>query len=232
MKTVYLSPSTQDKNIGYADYGTEEIRMNQIADEVQKVLKEHRVIVYRNNLEMTLKDIVKDSNSKKPDIHFAIHSNACNGVSRGCEIFCHKFGGNGEKLAKAVYSEIEPLTPTKDRGIKEGANRFGKDKPLYETAYTFAPAALVEVAFHDNPKDAEWIISNITSIGIAIAKGILNYFEIPFQQQVNPAETEIDWLAKNGVISSPMYWKSKLMDVDYLDCLFIQMYKKMKGIGD
>lgn len=227
MKTVYLSPSTQDKNVGVANYGTEEIRMNQICDFVQKVLKEHGVIVYRNKPEMTLKEVVKDSNSKKPDIHFAIHSNACNGVSRGCEIFCHKLGGNGEKLAKAVYSEIEPLTPTKDRGIKEGANRFGKDKPLYETAYTNAPAALIEVAFHDNPKDAEWIINNIEAIATAIAKGILNYFEIPFQLPVNPAETAIDWLAKNGVISSPMYWKSKLNDVDYLDCLFIQIHNKI-----
>lgn len=232
MKTVYLSPSTQEKNVGVNNYGTEEIRMNQIADVVQKVLKGHGVIVYRNKPEMALKEVVKDSNSKKPNIHFAIHSNACNGISRGCEIFCHKFGGNGEKLAKAVYSELEPLTPTKDRGVKEGANRFGKDKPLYETAYTFAPAALVEVAFHDNPEDTEWIVDNITAIGSAIAKGILNYFDIPFQQSVNPAETAIDWLAKNGVISSPMYWKSKLKDTNYLDCLFIQVYKKMKGLGD
>lgn len=181
---VYLSPSTQEANVGYGNYGTEEIRMNQVTDFVEKVLKEYEITVYRNKPTMTITELVKDSNSKNPDAHIAIHSNAFNAQARGCVAFCHRFGGNGEKLTQAIYNEIEPLTPTKDRGIKESYNHFGEGKPLYEPAYTSAPCCLIEVAFHDNPDDAQWIMDNIETIGIAIAKGILKYFDIEYKTEM------------------------------------------------
>ncbi len=206
-KTIYLSPSTQEKNIGVGNYGTEEKRMNQVADVTERVLKKHGLVVYRNRPEMTLAQVVADSNNKKPDIHFAVHSNACSGNSRGCEVYCHKFGGNGEKLARAVYSEIEPNTPSSDRGVKEGCNHYGQGKPLYELAYTSASAALIEIAYHDNKDDAVWIINNIEVIGTVIAKGILKYFNIPFQKENSSLENDINILNKLGIITSPDYWR-------------------------
>ncbi len=206
-KTIYLSPSTQEKNIGVGNYGTEEKRMNQVADVTERVLRQHGLVVYRNKPEMTLAQVVTDSNSKKPDIHFAIHSNAGSGNNRGCEVYCHKFGGSGEKLARAVYSEIEPNTPSSDRGVKEGCNHYGKGKPLYELAYTAAPAALIEIAYHDNKDDAVWIINNIEVIGTVIAKGILKYFDIPFQKENTSLENDINILSKLGIITSPNYWR-------------------------
>lgn len=223
-KTIYLSPSTQEKNIGVGNYGTEEKRMNQVADVTEKVLKQHGFVVYRNKPEMTLAQVVADSNGKKPDIHFAIHSNAGSGNNRGCEVYCHKFGGSGEKLARAVYSEIEPITPSSDRGVKEGCNHYGKGKPLYELAYTSAPAALIEIAYHDNKDDAVWIINNIEVIGTVIAKGILKYFDIPFQKENTSLENNINILNKLGIISSPDYWKEnavkgKTVNGDYVATL-------------
>ncbi len=133
---------------------------------------------------MTLKEIVADSNNRKPDIHFAIHSNAggqsAAGKARGSEVYCYRFGGEGDKLAKAIYARLAPITPSSDRGVKESHSHFGPGKPLYETAYTTAPAALVEIAFHDNAEDAKWIISNIRMIGIELARGILDYFGIVY----------------------------------------------------
>lgn len=184
-KTVYLSPSTQEKNVGYGNYGTEEIRMNEVADVVQKILTEHDITIYRNTPTMTVGSAVSDSNSKKPDIHVAIHSNANNGNTRGLVAFCHKFGGEGEKLTKAIYDELEPLTPTSDRGVKEGQNHYGIGKPMYETAKTNCPATLIEICFHDNKEDSEWIICNIEIIGIAIAKGVLKYLGIEYINKVD-----------------------------------------------
>lgn len=178
-KSVYLSPSTQEANVGKGAYGTEETRMNQVTDITEKILKEHGVTVFRNKATMTLKELVVDSNSKKPTIHFAIHTNA-GGGGRGCEVYCHRFGGEGEKLARALYKQIEPLTPSADRGVKEGCNHFGAGKPLYELAKTTAPAALIEIAFHDNIDDAAWILNNMELVGIALAKGVLSYFGIAY----------------------------------------------------
>lgn len=179
-KKIYLSPSTQENNIGAGSYGTEEKRCNQIADVVEFILESHGVLVYRNKPTMTLTQLVNDSNSKNADIHFAIHTNALNQKARGCEVFCHRKGGEGEKLAKAVYSFVSGITPTTDRGVKEGYNFYGKGKHMYEPCYTKIPAALIEIDFHDNPESAKWIIENIEKIGAAIAKGILNYFGIKY----------------------------------------------------
>jgi N-acetylmuramoyl-L-alanine amidase len=181
-KSVYLSPSTQENNVGVGNYGTEEKRMNQIADVTEHELKKYNIIVYRNSPSMTLQQVVADSNAEEVNIHFAIHSNA--GGGRGCEVYCHKFGGAGEKLARKVYDKIAPITPTSDRGVKEGYKLYN-GKPLYELAYTNAPASLIEIAYHDNAEDANWIISNIENIGIAIVKGILEYFGIAYQAPVN-----------------------------------------------
>ena len=165
--------------------------MNKIADIAEPMLKSYGLTVYRNKPEMTLKEVVADSNGKNPDIHFAIHSNADNGKARGCEVYCYKFGGEGEKLARYVYAEMEKITPTEGRGVKESNNHFGEGKPLYEMAYTYAPAGLIEVAFHDNPEDAEWIMGHTDEIAHSIVKGILHYFGIDDSADVNAAYKEI-----------------------------------------
>jgi N-acetylmuramoyl-L-alanine amidase len=176
-KVIYLSPSTQENNVGAGNYGTEEKRMNQVADVVERVLLNHGLVVYRNKPEWTLQKVVQDSNSKKPDIHFAIHSNA--GGGRGGEVFAFAPGGEGEKAAKAIYSELEPLTPTSDRGVKFNPK-------LYELNSTNASAVLVEIAFHDSSEDAKWIIDNIEGIGIALAKGVLKYLGIAYREPSKP----------------------------------------------
>lgn len=176
-KSVYLSPSMQENNIGALNYGTEETRMNQVADVVQRVLQNHGVDVYRNRPEWSLGQAVADSNRVKPNLHFAIHSNA--GGGRGAEIYAYAPGGEGEKVAKLIYAEISAITPTTDRGVKFNPS-------FYELRNTTAPAALVEVAYHDNTEDATWIMNNIEAIGIALAKGVLKYFGIQYEiPQIN-----------------------------------------------
>lgn len=180
-KTVYLSPSTQERNIGVCSYGTEERRMNEICDVVEKILKQHKVTTYRNKPGMSIKQVVADSNSKKPGIHVALHSNAFNASSRGCEVFAWKKGVEGEKLAKLLYKHVSAITPSADRGIKYAYNFYGVGKHIYEVANTTAPASLIEIAFHDNQEDSIWIIKNVPIIGLAIAKAILEYLGIKYE---------------------------------------------------
>ena len=196
MFKIYLSPSTQENNIGAGDYGSEEFRMNQLADLMIPYLKAAGYEVYRNKPSMSLKEVVAESNAIKPDIHLAVHSNAANAKARGLEIYCHRFGGQGEKLARSIYALLEPLTPAPGRGVKEGANHYGPGKPMYETAYTSAPAALIEVSFHDNSADAKFIIENLPLLAKTIAGGINSYFGIeenPGNQVPEvPTETPLD----------------------------------------
>ena len=172
-KVIYLSPSAQEYNIGYGDFGSEEYRMNRIADLVEKMLKNQGYTVYRNNPNERLSQIVRESNEINPDIHVALHSNASGeGFSaQGPEIFANRPNTPGDRLANQIYNEIMQVypDPTKGRGVLYTSS-------LYEIIRTNAPAVLLEVAFHDNPEDAQWIIDNESQIAQAIVSGINSYF--------------------------------------------------------
>ena len=173
-RVIFLSPSAQEYNIGYGDYGSEEYRMNRITDIVEKMLRDQGYTVYRNNPNEKLSDAVRRSNEVNPDIHVALHSNASGeGFSaQGPEIFANRPNTPGDRLANLIYNEIMqiyPDPPTKGRGVLHTSS-------LYEIIRTNAPAVLLEVAFHDNPEDAQWIINNEEQIAQAIVSGINSYF--------------------------------------------------------
>ena len=178
---VYLSPSVQDWNVGYGNYGTEEERMNLIADVVEYELERHGVTTARNAPDQSLQEIVAESNAIGPQVHVAIHSNAsATGSARGPSVYVHRFGGEAQQLANDIYAQLVAISPADGLGVREGAGAFG-GKGYYELRRTRAPAVLVEVAFHDNPADADFIINNIYAIGVAIAKGILEYLCVTYQ---------------------------------------------------
>lgn len=179
MADVYISPSVQDWNVGFGNYGTEEERMNLIADVLDYELKRHGLSTARNSPDMTLQQVVADSNRVDPTVHVALHSNAANGQARGAEVYAHRFGGAGETLARDVNARIEEIAPAPGLGVKEGYSTFG-GQGMYELKRTTAPAILAEVAFHDNPEDAQFIIDNIYELGQAVAKGVLDYFGIEY----------------------------------------------------
>lgn len=191
---VYISPSTQENNVGVGNYGTEEKRMNEIADIVCPLLEYNGFTVKRNRPEMTLSQIIADSDAWKPDIHVAIHSNAMGGTNsgqaRGCEVYGYLIDGkvtNSQRLSEAIYKEVSAITPTAGRGVKNGVpHKFA------EVVTVKATSCIVEVAFHDNMEDAIWIMNNIPQIGEAIVKGICNYFGVQFKK---PADV-VDWKAK------------------------------------
>ena len=173
---VYISPSTQEGN-KTALGGTEEQLMHEIADELTPLLVYNNIEIVRGRKEQTLAQMVIESNNNKVDIHVALHSNAYNTKTRGCEVYYYSTSTNGAKLAKCIYNYLESLTPTADRGLKHGNH-------LYEVANTKAPAVLIEVDFHDNYEGANWISDNKANIAEAIAKGICDYFGIKYKSPI------------------------------------------------
>jgi len=172
MIKIYISPSCQDKNVGYGAYGSEESRMNQVADVVVRELKKTgQFDIVRNRPEMTLSQVVANSNASGAKYHIAIHSNA--GGGRGCEIYAYKPEAEGDRLAHKIYARLSAITPSADRGIKY--------QPHWDEVWkTRAVAVLIEIAFHDNAGDAEWIMKNIEPIGREIARGICEHCGVRF----------------------------------------------------
>jgi N-acetylmuramoyl-L-alanine amidase len=228
MKSVYISPSTQIGNVGVGEYGTEQMRMNQIADIVCRELIAHGVTVYRSLLGMNLGEVVSDSNLKKPDLHLAIHSNA--GGGKGCEVYCYMFGGEGERLARNVYKYLSAMTPNTDRGVHEGKNFYGVGKDMYELARTSSPAALVEVEFHDNPSGATWIVDNEINIANALVRGVLETLNIVYVSDC--WKEDIQFCVDSGIIKNPEYWikPNAFYDANFVKTVIGGLVDKCRGI--
>lgn len=183
---IYISPSTQEHN-KTALGNTEENIMHKVADELVPLLKNAGLEVFKGEKQDTLAQMVRQSNLLNVACHVAIHSNAHDGKSRGCEVYHYKGSKNGKKLANNIYKYMEPLTPTKDRGVKENTS-------FYELKETHAPAVLIEVDFHDNYEGAKWIDANIYNIAEAIAKGICEYFGIAYKN--DPYKLAVEQIKK------------------------------------
>lgn len=178
-KSVYLSPSTQEHNIGAAVGYVEETEMNLIADIIEPELKRHGITVYRNKPEMSLTQVIADSNTKKPNLHLAVHSNAhgsttVNKTARGCVVCVYRTGTNSEVWAKRILTEMDKIQPF--------SNMSGKPAimpGLAETKNTSATAVIVEVDFHDNA-GASWIQANRQAIADAIVKATVEQLGLTY----------------------------------------------------
>jgi len=166
MYKVYLSPSTQDKSFGVSNFGTEEFRMNQIADVVeQELIEQGNFAVFRNVPTMSKHEIIKDSNDVKPAIHVAIHSNYGKKIGPECHIKENCEISNG--FGKEVYNKL--IKVYYDKSIDNG---LIYDKKIIEINEVESPAILIMVGCHDDLNDVNWVIENIKEIGKSIADGI------------------------------------------------------------
>lgn len=111
------------------------------------------------------------ANREKAYILVSVHCNAAaNRTAHGAETYCYKFGGNGEKLAKAIQKHLVSKSGLFNRGVKTGN--------LHMVRETKMPACLVELAFISNPTEEKLLRSEDfkNACAIAIAQGIAEYF--------------------------------------------------------
>lgn len=179
---VYLSPSDQTGNTYAAGNTNEAAVCRKIANAVQARLVEYGAEV-KNNQTASMQNRVTESNNWKADVHVCIHTNASpEHTAGGTRVFYYSDSGTGKKIAQKVYNRLAPITP------------FGSDKMtaypgLYEIKYSVAPCVYCECEFHDNAKQAQWIIDHITDIGNAIADGLADYFGMKLPEKIEKVYT-------------------------------------------
>lgn len=179
MPKVYLSPSLQEYN-PYVGGGNEEYYMNLVADAMEPYLEASGISFGRNRPDMTLSQAVADSNSGDYDLHLAIHSNAAPeasaGRATGADIYHYPTSQNGKRFAEIVAENYKDVYREPDNiDVIPTTN-------LFELRRTVAPAALIEVAYHDNPVEAQWIRDNIDEIGKNLAKSVAEYLGVEFKE--------------------------------------------------
>lgn len=188
-------------------------------------LRMRGVTVFRNRPDMTLAQLVVDSNRLQPDLHYAIHTNATvtPNTARGCELWIHKKGGEAERFAKILYAAISALTPWVDRGIKEGKDRFGTGRPLYELGMTDAPATLAEMDFHDNAVSVKWLLANMELLSMTSCVAIEDYFGLPRIKDIAKVVARINQkLVASGLVElAPEYWTTHAIDGQTCDGRYV-----------
>lgn len=108
------------------------------------------------------------ANDWNSDIFVSIHCNAANTVAKGTETLVYGLGGQSEKLANCIQTQIIDSLDTVDRGLKVRPE-------LTVLKRTDMPAVLVELAFIDNDEDANLLIERQEDFSKAIARGITDY---------------------------------------------------------
>lgn len=191
MPIIYLSPSTQEFNPFYGG-GSEEYYMNLIADAMEPYLAASGIAFVRNTPDMTAASSIAASNAGNYDFHLAIHSNATasgEGTARGTEVYYYPASRNGKRFAEIAVNNFRMIYPLPDRVRAVATTGIG------EVSKTKAPAALIEVAYHDNPQDAQWIRNHIDEIAANLVLSLTEYFGIPF---VSPQPIRVATVATAG----------------------------------
>ena len=178
--SVFLSPSTQEYN-PYINGGNEEYYMNQIADAMEPLLDLAGIRYGRNDPERDAAYAVEQSNAGGYGLHLPIHSNAAPpqyaGLFQGPIVLYYPTSRKGQRAAEIFRDNIKQIYPN------PSLPKIVPTAELYELNHTTAPAAYVEVAYHDNPQDAQWIRENILTIADNLTQSVADFFGVPYAEE-------------------------------------------------
>lgn len=171
MPSIYLSPSLQPNNMTVLGV-TEQYLMGLIADAIEPLLPINGITYKRNRVGMTLNEVIAESNAGNYDLHIAIHSNASPvaGAASGSRIYYFPSSVRGREIAVRVADQFRTIYYDP---AKVGVFTSGE---LAELSRVRAPSVIIETAFHDNLRDAQWIQNNIQNIAAAIVESVCRYF--------------------------------------------------------
>lgn len=143
-----------------------------VCDIMKKVAQYLRAVGYQviEIQENAMDQILQSANKFGSDLFIAIHCDSAENIfAQGTETFCYQFGGESEKLARCIQSQIITHLGSVDRGIK---------KANFEVLRkTNCPSVLIEVAFISNSYDEVMLANPVKrdQFSAAIARGITDY---------------------------------------------------------
>ena len=182
---IYISPEDRASNV-YASSAlwngrttNEKEQMGRCADYMERGLLRCGSFEVRNAQYGNMYDRVKESNNWPADMHVAPHTNGFDGRAAGTRVHCYP-SDRSRRIGKLIQDRIGPLSP--------GAPDFlVEDDRLYELRATHMAAVLPELAFHDNPADAQWLVDSMERIAEETVQAICEYYGVAY---VPPAEDD------------------------------------------
>lgn len=197
---VYLSPAMHMANPcvyprpdGQQCY--EALENNEYIDILEPILNRCGIATKRgyrrtpmngDNGNAIMKQNVRESDAWGADVHYVSHTNGSadgKGNSRGCHPMYYTYSKNGKKLGQIMVKYRKQIYP---RTVKLVA-RSG----LYELRVPKAVSFYEEHVFHDNMDDATWFHTHMKEIAESAAKGLCEWFGIPYvEAEPEPEPTD------------------------------------------
>lgn len=152
--------------------------MNLLADALEPYLRSSGIQFTRNTPQMTAASSIQASNAGNYDLHLALHSNAAPqgryGQVRGIDVYHSPTSQKGQRAANIIVDNLKDIYPNPELVRALPTTSIG------EVRLTRAPAAFLELGYHDNEEDANWLVDNMDAIARSIAISLTDYFNIPF----------------------------------------------------
>ena len=184
MPTIYLSPSTQEWNSYVTGSGSEEYNMNLLADALVPYLLSNGIQYKRNTPDMTAGSSIREANRGTYDLYLALHSNGAPegryGEERGIIAFYYPGSRQGQRAAELIAQELRKIYPLPNKVTTRSTTTLG------EVRQPKAPAVLVEIGYHDNYSDAQWVEGHMDAIAQQLARALTEFFGLPFIYPMDP----------------------------------------------
>lgn len=166
---IYIQASNQYQNM-YAYANTnEKVQMEKLSYLLKYELDKYEcaVMVATKNY---IRDRAIEAAAWGADFAISLHSNAATGTASGTRGYYNINYTVSKNMAQRLCDELDLINP-----YHNGYSRIVNDYSyldIWEFGSRKVPSILAEIAFHDNPSEAKWIVENLP----AIAKAITNCF--------------------------------------------------------
>lgn len=154
-----------------------------------------------------LAEEIKEANAFKPDVAVDVHNNAGGGNGFEVLVQTNSYAVKSRKLGQTIEKQVKAIGQ-ESRGMKTRKNAAGADYFGFLRSVK-APAVIVEGFFVDSTDALGFdTIAEQEALGVAYAKGILNYLDIEWKpESADTFANAVDVLYKKGIINSPAYWQ-------------------------
>ena len=96
------------------------------------------------------------------------------GKNRGIIVFYYPSSVEGKRAAELFAAQLKKVYPLPELVTTQATTALGEvRRPKY-------PANLIELGYHDNYDDLRWIENHLDAAAQAIARGLTEYFGLPF----------------------------------------------------
>lgn len=173
-KIIFLNLLNENKRETNKNKVQEKELIDQLGSMIVHKLKENEYIIYKNETDDKIDQIIEISNKIRPDIHISLQATRKlgNNTKYGPNIYTNKFNALGEKLSQKIYDQLKLIyyDLTYNKGVQD-TNQIG------EVVKIKSPISYLDLFYYDDEQDYEWFIENLEGIGNAIFIGIENYFK-------------------------------------------------------